>query len=152
MTKVPCITAMLIAMFFAHADQAATPLQNPGNSTREELLLLEGEWNEAYNRHDIQAVGRILRDDYVLIDADANVLNKRQYLDTIPRVQIKSENLQYPDIRVYGDAAIVSSIWKGTYSFDGKDTTDTIRYTDVFIRENGSWQAVFSQGTRISKP
>jgi len=86
------------------------------------------------------------------IDADANVLNQRQYLDTMFRVQVKSENLKYPSVRMYGDAAIVTSIWSGTYSFDAKETTETIRYIDVFIRANGKWQAVASQGTRVTVP
>jgi len=142
---------MTIAVFFAHAAHTAAPVQNQDKSAREELLRLEGEWNDAYNRHDREAVSRILADDYALIDADSYVLNKRQYLDTLTRVEVKSENLKYPNVRVYGDAAIVNSIWNGTYSFDGKDITETIQYMDVFIKGNGKWQAVASQGTRISK-
>lgn len=146
------IGVIVIVAFLEQAAQTAAPVQSPNPDVREELLRLEGEWNDAYNRHDKDAVGRILQDDYMLIDADGYVLNKRQYLNTISRVQIKAETLKYPDVRVYGDVAIVNSIWSGTYSFDGKNTTDTIRYTDVFIKENGKWQAVSSQGTRISKP
>jgi ketosteroid isomerase-like protein len=152
MKKVLHVTAIVIAAFFARAADLADAVQTEDKATKEELLQIEGEWNDAYNRHDKEAVGRILSDDYTLIDADAYFLNKGQYLDTISRVQVKSENLKYPDVRVYGNAAIVISIWSGTYSFDGKETTDNIRYTDVFIRENGRWRAVASQGTRISKP
>lgn len=151
-SKILCVAAVAVLIvcsselirYNALATEVATT-----NSTREELLKLERTWNDAYNRHDKEGVGRILHDDYVLIDADAYVLNKQRYLDTITRVQIKSEDLKFPNVRVYGDAAIVNSIWSGTYSFDGKDTTETIHYTDVFIRENGKWQAVSSQGTRV---
>ena len=141
------VIAIVITVLLA---QTASSMQNADKGIVEELLRLEAEW-DAYNRHDKEAVGRFLRHDYMFIDADAYVLNKRQYLDTISRVQVKSEELKYPDIRVYGEAAIVISIWSGTYSFEGKDTTDTIRYTDFFIKENGKWQAVASQGTRVPK-
>jgi len=149
--RIVCVIAIAISVFYAQAAQTAARAQDQARSVREELLRVENEWNAAYNRHDQEGVSRILADDYALIDADGYVLNKRQYLDTIPRVEIKSENLKYPNVRVYGDAAIVNSIWNGTYSFDGKNVTETIQYTDVFIRKDGKWQAVASQGTRIPK-
>ncbi len=144
MRKVLCIATMVIGVLLFQL--SAAPLDD-----REELLRLEKGWNDAYNRQDKETVGSFLREDYLLIDADAYVLKKRDYLDTISRVKIKSEDLKFTDVRVYGDTGIVHSIWSGTYSFDGKDTTETIRYTDVFVRENGKWQAVSSQGTRVPK-
>ncbi len=137
------IVGMVFAVLFAQAAQQT--------STREELLSLEKQWSEAYNKHNTEGVSRLLRDDFSFIDADANVLNKRQYLDTISRVQMKSETWNFPDVRVYGNTGIVYSVWKGTYAFDGKDTTESLRYMDIFIRENGKWLAVASQGTRIPK-
>lgn len=137
------IAGIIFAVLFAQAAQQP--------STREELLSLEKQWSEAYNKHNTEGVSRLLRDDFIFIDADAYVLTKRQYLDTIPRVQMKSETWKFPDVRVYGDTAIVYSIWNGTYAFDGKDTTESLRYMDIFIKENGKWQVVASQGTRIPK-
>jgi uncharacterized protein (TIGR02246 family) len=139
--------ALIVILF---VPKVAIP-QNEQGSTKDELLKLENEWNAAYNRQDKVAVDRILRDDYLFIDADAYVLKKRDYLDTISKVKVKSEDLKYTDVRVYGDTAIVHSIWSGTYSFEGKETTETIRYTDVFVREKGKWLAVSSQGTRVPK-
>ncbi len=147
MKKFISVTVTVITVLFAYAAR----VQSKDEGVTEELIKLEREWNDAYNRHDQEAVGRVLRDDYMLVDADAYVLNKRQYLDTIPRVQVKSEDVKFPNVRVYGDAAIVNSIWSGTYSFDGKDVTETIHYTDVFIKENGKWSAVASHGTRVPK-
>ena len=55
-------------------------------------------------------------------------------------------------VRVYGDTAIV------TYrsSANGKDKDGTIdeqrRWTRVFVRKDGRWQLVHSQGTTIKKP
>jgi len=149
MKRVLYFMATVMAVFFVHT--VATFSQNQQAGAKEELLRLENEWNEAYNRQDKEGVGRILRDDYLFIDADAYVLKKRDYLGTISRVKVKSENLKYTDVRVYRDTGIVHSIWSGTYSFEGKETTETIRYTDIFIRENGKWLAVASQGTRVSK-
>jgi len=137
--------AVILILGSADAIRAA----DQKTSDREELIRLEREWNEAYNRHDKGAVSSALASEYLFIDADAYVLNKQQYLDTISRVQIKSEDLEVKDVRVYGDAAIVTTIWSGTYSFDGKDTTETIRYCDIFIRQGGKWRAVHSQGTRV---
>ena len=137
------IAGIIVAVLFAQAAQQT--------GTREELLGLEKQWSDAYNNHNRESVGSLLRNDYMFIDADANVINKQQYLDTMARVRMKSETWKFPEVRVYGDTGIVYSIWSGTYSFDGKEATDSLRYMDIFIKENGKWRAVASQGTRIPK-
>jgi uncharacterized protein (TIGR02246 family) len=146
MKTILCFVVTIIFTLFVH-----TLAISSQPAARQELLKLENDWNAAYNRQDKEAVCRILRDDYLFIDADAYVLKKADYLGIISRVKVKSEDLKYTDVRVYGDTAIVHSLWSGTYSFDGKDITESIRYTDVFVRENGKWLAVASQGTRVPK-
>ena len=56
------------------------------------------------------------------------------------------------NVRVYGDAAVVtySTMDKGT--FKGQDISGRYRWTDVFARRGGTWQIVAGQGTRIQPP
>jgi ketosteroid isomerase-like protein len=54
------------------------------------------------------------------------------------------------NVKVIGDAAIVTgrSTVKGTR--DGKDWNGQERWTDMFVRRNGRWQAVATHASRIA--
>ena len=55
------------------------------------------------------------------------------------------------NIRVFGDIAVVAgrSVLAGSYQ--GKKASATQRFTGVFIKRDGRWQAVASQGTQITQ-
>jgi len=55
-------------------------------------------------------------------------------------------------VHVLGDTAIVTgrSTLKGIR--DGKNLRGRERWTDVFVRRNGNWQAVASHSSRIATP
>ena len=117
--------------------------------SKQELIRIEQDWNQAYTKHDFVTVGRFLTDDWVFVDADANVLNKKQYIDTGSKVQVKSEKLTEIVVRLQSETAVVTTKWSGTYSFGGKEVTETIRYMDTFVKKNGAWLCMATQGTRM---
>jgi len=131
---------MLISLF---ATMAAT------TDSKQELTQIEQEWNQAYTKHDFATVGRFLSDEWVFVDADSNILSKKQYMETGTKVQVTSEKLTDIVPRVYGETAVVTTKWSGTYTFDGKAVTESIRYMDTFVKQNGAWKCVATQGTRI---
>lgn len=50
-------------------------------------------------------------------------------------------------VRIYGDAAILTAISVNSGTFRGTAFSNTIRYTRVFLRRDGRWQAVMMQQT-----
>jgi ketosteroid isomerase-like protein len=60
----------------------------------------------------------------------------------------KSEDMK---VQVYRDTAVVTyrSTDKGNYK--GNDISGRYRWTDVFVKRNGRWQVVSTQGTRIAQ-
>lgn len=114
---------------------------------KQELEKLERVWVET---DDPNVLRSIVADDFIYTDAEANVLNRQQYLDTVAKLHMTKSSLKDFNIRVYGNFAIVLNTWSGTYTFDnGPEVTETLRYTDVFIKRNGAWQAISSQATRV---
>lgn len=138
----------LLTWIGASRVQASEPPPDSDAKTMAELEKLERTWIET---GDTEVLSRIVAEDFTYIDADANVLNRQQYLKTVSRLHITDSELKDLKTRIYGDIAIVTNTWSGTYTFDGKETTETLRYTDVFIRRNGAWQAINSQATRVPK-
>jgi ketosteroid isomerase-like protein len=52
-------------------------------------------------------------------------------------------------VLVLGDTAIAHGLWMEKSLIDGKDTSGTYRYTDIFIKRDGRWQAVTSYSTKL---
>ena len=46
------------------------------------------------------------------------------------------------EVRVYGDAAVVTGTIRAKISVGGKEQTSTDLYTEVFVKKGGKWQCV----------
>ncbi len=46
------------------------------------------------------------------------------------------------EVRVYGDAAVVTGTIKATITVGGKEQTGTDQFTEVFVKKGGKWQCV----------
>jgi ketosteroid isomerase-like protein len=77
--------------------------------------------------------------------------NKTQFIADLKSGTLKMESTKNDDmkVQVYGDTAIVTyrSTDKGKYK--DFDISGQYRWTDVFVKRNGRWQIVSTQGTRI---
>jgi ketosteroid isomerase-like protein len=78
-------------------------------------------------------------------------LNREEYLSqtTANTDVIQSNENTDMQVRVFGDTAVVTGglIEKGTRN--GTAYTDTYRWTDVFVKRGGRWQAVASQWVKV---
>ena len=136
---------VLTACGLAFGDQA---------SDERELTQLVNDFNAALVKPDIAFLERVLAPDYDHFRPHGTVENRAQYLEDRKTGSVDFDSLVADEIkvRVYGDTAIVS--YRSTAK--GKDPDGTIdeqrRWTRVFVRKNGQWQLVHSQGTTIKKP
>ena len=53
------------------------------------------------------------------------------------------------NVRIYGDVAILTGITDNTGTYRGFPFAGKIRYTRVFVRRDGRWQAVLMQHTMM---
>jgi ketosteroid isomerase-like protein len=123
-------------------------------SDERELTQLVKDLNAALVKADIAFLERVLAQDYVHYRPRGDVENRAQYLEDRKDGRVEFESLVADDIKIrfYGDTAIVT--YRSTAK--GKDQWGTIneqrRWTRVFVRKDGRWQLVHSQGTTIQKP
>ena len=148
----------LIALSTTFTGSVAWGSSSEGGAARD-VTNLERAWSEAYLRHDLEAISRILSDDYVGIDGRGVVTDKAAELEeakppaagaAIP--VLLGEQLSDVRVRVYGGTAILTAI--NTARFQSKETESTIRYrrTTVWIRRGSRWQCVSFHGSRIIEP
>jgi ketosteroid isomerase-like protein len=131
----------------------AQPKGQPSSDAEQAVMAIERELLSAVLKGDASANERYLADTYVFTGPDGTVANKAQAIADLKSgdLKLQSASLDGAKVQVYGDTVVVtySSNDKGTYK--GKDITGKTRWTDVFVKRNGRWQIVASQGTMLPK-
>ena len=156
------ICALLLTLVFASlvVGQETTKSKAPqAGGVEQQLKQMEDDWQKATRTKDAALLKRIIAEDWVATDDKGKILNREQYISqTIASgSSVSSSNpdaIEFTEnfdmqVRVYGDTAVVTggSKEKGTRS--GTAYTDTYRWTDVFVKRGGRWQAVVSQWAKV---
>jgi ketosteroid isomerase-like protein len=141
------IIALLIAA-------AGIPLFAQTKSTGiQEILKLEDEFGRAIIKNDPEAIGRLLADDWIIIDPDGGIIDRARFLAVIRSGSLSHEVMDSRDVRVriYGNSAAVTALTTTTGKFSGQKFNTEERATDLWVKKNGQWMCVLSQLTRFSK-
>jgi ketosteroid isomerase-like protein len=146
-----------MSMTFAAALVAVTlssisPTPAAGARSSAEVVASERAWSEAFLRHDLHALSRLLADDFVGIDGRGVVSDKAAELEEAKppsadssRPVLVGEQLSDIRVRMYGDTAILTAINTTRFS----DSTIRYRRTTVWVWREGRWQCVSFHGSRI---
>jgi len=118
-----------------------------------EILELEKEFGEAMIQNDTDAIGRLLSNDWIIIDPDGSVIDRSRFLAVIKSGALKHEAMDSEDIRVrtYGNTATVTAVTHTRTKYLEKEFTTHERATDVFAKQNERWQCVLTHITTLSK-
>ena len=112
----------------------------------EELGRLNEAYIDAVRRADAVGFESLLAADFLCTMADGSLVDRAQFISGVAKAA-KLPSLQAHDvnIRLMGDFAIIHA--RTTYTTaDGAQSGG--RYTDVWARRNGKWQAVSAHVTR----
>jgi ketosteroid isomerase-like protein len=127
---------------------AGHPLSDAG-----QLVYLEREWTDADLKKDTSWFERNFADNFTAIASRTGSLtNKREEINSMKNATIDFEEVSDMNVRMEGDTGIVTGIDR----VKGKDEKGqpfdrTSRFTDVYVKRDGRWQVVSSQGTLIPK-
>jgi ketosteroid isomerase-like protein len=142
----------------ATSGRGMTPVEQGGKSTaasvEEELKKLETDRAAAVVKADITTLEAQTADDYTLINANGQVMDKKQTLDAIKTGQVKltSEELSDLKVRVYGHVAVITGKADAKGMLSGTEVNGPLMFTRIYVKKNGRWQSVAFQQTRVSKP
>jgi ketosteroid isomerase-like protein len=123
------------------------------NQATADLLTVEKQWAAATANNDVQAIERFIADDWVIVDADGNPIDRAKFLGVIRSGTLVHQSMELGDmqVRVYDDAAIVTGPTSSSGKYAGQAFATHEWSTDVFIRRDGVWRCVFSQLTSLPK-
>ena len=145
------ITALLIAF----AGVAIAQSQDKKTEAEQEVAALNRAWADAIVRGDMGALDRLFASDMTVTNGNGAVRNKAQEMDDLrPSADIKTYFFNTEDVRVrvYGSGAVVTGHAKWRINFKGKDSDIERRYTLVFVKQEGRWQIVAQQLSRVPPP
>jgi ketosteroid isomerase-like protein len=122
-------------------------------SAAQQLSQIQHRLAKAAVESDLETFNTILASDWTSIDLTGRVLTKPQVLQELASKERQIEAASIDDIRVreFGEVAVVTGRTTATGSYQGQRSTVVLRFTDVFVKRAGRWQAVASQGTLIKK-
>jgi ketosteroid isomerase-like protein len=116
-----------------------------------DLATAVKDFDRAQVHNDIETLTRLVADDYVLVNSDASVENKQQYLAdfNLPGFKLDPYVLEQPVERVWSNAAVVAGLVRLSWTQDGKHQTRLLRIAHVWARRDGYWRLTFTQVTRV---
>lgn len=115
-----------------------------------DLAKAVSDYNQAQFRNDVETLERLVTDDYVLVNSDASVENKQQFLADfhLPGFKIDPYVLEQPVNKVWRDGAVIGGLVHLSWTQDGKHQTRTLRVAYVWMKRDGLWRATYAQVTR----
>jgi ketosteroid isomerase-like protein len=126
-----------------------------------DLLQMEHDWLAATTNRDVATVSRIEADDIIMTYPDGTTGTKVDELKTVQDGDITADSWEIAESKVNvldANAAVVTGrqVIKNGKVKDPKgktlDISGEYRFTDVFARRDGKWQAVASELTQIASP
>jgi ketosteroid isomerase-like protein len=117
--------------------------------TIRQIVDMERQSKDASLHRDADFPLRTLAEDYVAITPLGQVTTKQETITARRSGQLRYEAMNVTDmvVRVYGDTAVVTARADVKGHQLGEDFSGPYRYTRVWVRRSGHWQAVSYQAT-----
>ena len=143
------IVAIAVPTFAQSMQQQSAAIQSDSAA----IAKLMNDWNNAFLTNDVKTLDRIIANDYIVTNVDGSVNTKEQELAPFRTASLKFDTASLDEFTVtlYGTMAIVRGIGTWTVSRNNKSFTSHERFTDVWLKRNGRWQAVSSHSSMLKK-
>lgn len=111
---------------------------------------LEREWRDALCKKDMERLRSLVHKDFVLIGTRSSgpfMMHRDEWLDAIQRREVDTIEVQVRDATSVGDVMIgtIHARWRLKYL--GRIIEDCVLLTDVWVKDEGRWQAVRRHST-----
>ncbi len=139
-------TAGVLALA-AHA--AGLAAQNAPATPADSVLALEEARRQAVVRGDTVALSGMVAPEFTEISRLGTLRSRADNLREIASGVLKFTSVTHDSltVRLYGDVAVLQGIAENAGTYRGFPFRGKVRYTRVFVRRDGRWQAVTMQQT-----
>jgi len=138
-----------IAMTLLIAAATSAFGQNATSDEGGRVLALETAWGHAIELKDTKALDMMLGSTFIAVEIDGSVSTKAEFLAGIkaPEYQPSQAVNEQINVQIYGNAAVVSGIFRVKGVEKGKPYVHRERFIDTWIKQDQTWQCVASSAT-----
>ena len=145
------LASLAVALFLL----AIPDVPQPATGSNQELADIQQRLAKAWMTADRAAIERIIAPDWTLTGADGRLSTRADVLrDAFETKVHRIAVIEIDDVRVrlFGDAAVVTGRTRGRGRYQDVPYDVSLRFTDVFVRRDGRWQAVASHASLLTAP
>jgi ketosteroid isomerase-like protein len=117
-------------------------------SDGDQVRKLEQKWTDAYKERDIDALSKLLTEDFVITIEDGNTYSKAGYIthsaDTSVHVEVAELSDLHVHMRAGGNIAVVTGAYHELGRSNGKPYEYRDRLTDVWVKAGNNWRVLAS--------
>ena len=121
----------------------------------EEGRLLEAmeAWDRAMVANDPDAIGKYMTDDWTIVGPDGRVGDKTRFLELVGSGDLVHDVMQTlePQIRIYGDSAVVIARGVSGGRYRGQPFHLVERVSCVFVRRDGGWSCALTHLSQLAE-
>jgi ketosteroid isomerase-like protein len=107
---------------------------------------------QASVRNDVTVLGNLVAEDYLLVNSDSTLQDKRSYLAdfTVPGFKLDPYVMEEPLLKMWGDTALTAGRMHLTWTQDGRRRSRLLRIAHVWTKVDDRWQLTYTQLTRVT--
>jgi ketosteroid isomerase-like protein len=127
-------------------------MQSAEGDTVRQLTELQQQLARAWVAGDRAAIERIIAPEWTVTGPDGGISTRADVLRDVFETRthrIRSLTVDDVRVRVFGDAAVVTGRTHGRGESGNTPYDVEIRFTDMFVRRDGRWQAVASHASVV---
>lgn len=138
------LRTMIVLSLIGAAAAAQTPA-TPEDSVR----AAEATRAQALLHADTVALSRLVAAEFVEVSRLGTLRSRADNIRDIASGDLRLTSIKYDSltVQIYGSVAVLRGIADNTGAFHGFPFAGRIRYTRIFVRRDGRWQAVAMQQT-----
>jgi hypothetical protein len=120
------------------------------DKNREVIEGLENEWRDALCTRDMERLRALVHPDFVLIGSRASgafMMGREEWLDAIQRRDVDAIELEVRDATALESVMVGTVLARWRVKYLGRIIEDCVLLTDVWVRDEGRWQAIRRHST-----
>jgi ketosteroid isomerase-like protein len=108
-------------------------------------------YDQAQIHNDIATLDQLVTEDFTLVNSNASVENKQQYLAdfSLPGFKIDPYAMDQPMSKVWGSVALIGGVVHLNWTQDGQHQSRVLRLAYVWRKRGDRWQVTYTQVTRV---
>jgi hypothetical protein len=143
------VFGFLIVLLLLASGTGTAQIARGAGTAEDSVRALEAARRQALLAADTVALSRMTAEEFIEISRLGQIRTRAQNLLDVATGALRLAQVRYDSVsvRIYGTVAVLTGVADNSGTYLGLPFSGRIRYTRVFVRRDGRWQAVLMQQT-----